>query len=213
VLQYVDQYIFGWSDRPFNRAWGLNMGFVGNPAHFYCCFDVDFMVDKEFLARQLARMRSGINVLRPYRWIRNLTQEETSYVLSNPSRLSMLSQSPSLTTKSVGGILIFRADFYQRIGGYVEEFEGWGYEDTLMAKWSKKFGEWSEGEDIVFHLWHPPSGNKKTALPNKALCENYLGWTPEQIYTRAARTSWGSPDRYRKKNAQSKEELGFGREP
>jgi hypothetical protein len=154
------------------------------------------MVDRDFLARQLPRMRSGINVFRPYGSIRTLTQEETSIVLSDPSRLTMLPPPLSLPTKSVGGILIFRADFYRSIGGYVEEFEGWGYEDTLMARWAKKLGAWSEGEDIVFHLWHPPNGNKKTAIPNKLICESYLGWTPEQIYARAARTSWGNPHRY-----------------
>lgn len=197
VLPYVDRYIFGWSDHPFNRAWGLNMGFLNNSAPFYCCFDVDFVVDRDFLAHQLPRMRSGINVLRPYGSVRNLTQEETRIVLSDPSRLTMLPPSPSLPTRSVGGILIFHADFYRRVGGYVEEFEGWGYEDTLMARWAKKLGAWSEGEDIVFHLWHPPNGDKKRAISNKVICESYLCWTPEQIYARAARTPWGNPHRYR----------------
>jgi len=206
VAHHVDRYVFGWSDRPFNRAWGLNMGFADNSATYYCCFDVDFVVDREFLERQLARMQKGINVLRPYRRIRNLDSDETQNVLADPSLLSTLPVSPSLPAKSVGGILIFRADFYRRLGGYVEDFEGWGYEDTLMARWVKKLGEWSEGDETVYHMWHPPSGNKKTALPNKAIFESYNDWSAEQIYARAAGASWGSTERYRVMDPGSKEE-------
>lgn len=198
VVQSVNRYIFGWSDRPFNRGWGLNMGFAGNPALYYCCFDVDFFVDKNFLARQYARMQNSRAVMRPYRWIRNLTEEETRNISHRSNRFNMIPLEPAPPTKSVGGVLIFRADFYRRIGGYVEEFEGWGYEDTLMAKWCKKMGEWSEGEDVVFHFWHlpHPDANKKAASPNKALCERLLKLEEKQIYARAEKASWGDPRRY-----------------
>jgi len=200
VNRYVDRYIFGWSDRPFNRGWGLNMGFAGNPARYYCCFDVDFLVDRDFLARQCARMRGSSPVLRPYRWIRNLTEEETRNVCTHSMALNAIPLPPAPPTKSVGGILVFRAHFYRRIGGHLEEFEGWGYDDTLMAKWCKKLGAWSEGDDLVFHLWHPPhaDANKKSALPNKATCDSCLDWTKEQIYSRGERIVWGDPERYRK---------------
>ena len=198
VLPYVDGYVFGWSDRPFNRGWGLNMGFADNPALFYCCFDVDFLVDEDFFARQLARLGDGVNALRPYRFIHNLTREETSEILMQPARMKPLHPERTVPTKSVGGILIIRADFYRRIGGYVEDFEGWGYEDTLLARWVKKLGEWAEAQDLVYHLWHPATGNKKSALPNKALCESYLDWSADQIFERALRITWGDPQRYRK---------------
>lgn len=120
-------------------------------------------------------------------------------------QLNTIPLPPMPSSKSVGGILVFRADFYRRIGGHLEEFEDWGYEDTLMAKWCKKLGAWSGGEDLVFHLWHPPhaNANKKAATPNKATCDRSLGWTEEQIYARAERTVWGDPDRYFKKSAKT----------
>lgn len=60
---------------------------------------------------------------------------------------------------------IWRADF-ERIGGFEEAFEGWGYEDSdfvvrlIRAGIKRKDGRFATG---VLHLWHKPNDRAREA--------------------------------------------------
>lgn len=58
-----------------------------------------------------------------------------------------------------GGILAVSRATFDRVGGYVESLEGWGFEDLVFLQ---QCNLWAAGHDWVpghinLHLWHAPS--------------------------------------------------------
>jgi predicted glycosyltransferase involved in capsule biosynthesis len=49
---------------------------------------------------------------------------------------------------------IFRKEAFLRIGGYNEDFIGWGGEDDFMAVKVKNFLSWNEMPGRCYHLFH-----------------------------------------------------------
>jgi len=65
-----------------------------------------------------------------------------------------------------GGITICGFNAYDRVGGYDEHFEGWGYEDSAFhAAMTAMYGERQLFGD-VFHFWHPKIRTDRQAQPN-----------------------------------------------
>lgn len=58
-----------------------------------------------------------------------------------------------------GGVVVISRAIFDRVGGYIESLEGWGYEDLCLLQ---QCGLWADGHDwvpghISLHLWHPPA--------------------------------------------------------
>lgn len=57
------------------------------------------------------------------------------------------------------GIFAVSRDTFERVGGYVEALDGWGYEDLVFLQQCGIFagGNTWVGGHITLHLWHEPS--------------------------------------------------------
>jgi predicted glycosyltransferase involved in capsule biosynthesis len=53
-----------------------------------------------------------------------------------------------------GGTTIFKKEALEKIGGWPEEFFGWGAEDDAMSIKVKLFLKWKECDNICYHLFH-----------------------------------------------------------
>lgn len=60
-----------------------------------------------------------------------------------------------------GGLVFFRRDTWNNIGGFDSRFTGWGNEDNDFAERIRRSGHrihWSARDSLkIFHVWHPPS--------------------------------------------------------
>lgn len=117
----------------------------------------------------------------PYDWY---------YSLNDPATLRILDQGPAATIsapssrdcmfsmQSWAGAICMTAEMFRQIGGYDENFEGWGYEDTAFHLAAQTLvGAPYRVPGHVVHLWHPPAmegtwDNFKNEK-NKLLCDKY----------------------------------------
>ncbi len=53
-----------------------------------------------------------------------------------------------------GGIIMYRKESIYKIGGWSEDFIGWGGEDDYQSTKSKMLLNWTELPSRCYHLWH-----------------------------------------------------------
>ena len=49
---------------------------------------------------------------------------------------------------------MYRKDAMIRVGGFCEDFIGWGGEDDFQSFKTKMFLKWTESPAVCYHLWH-----------------------------------------------------------
>lgn len=62
---------------------------------------------------------------------------------------------------SVSSVVVISRRQWDRIGGFDEQFRGWGYEDTAFAAAAQTFGGVIRLPGVVWHLWHPTAREGK----------------------------------------------------
>lgn len=91
----------------------------------------------------------------------SLTEEYTSWLLMQPPSMVLKTPGPGqydwmMKARSTAGVLVMERRAYEAIGGYNEEFNGWGWEDTDFAvRMTKETGPPYRGGGPMLHLWHP----------------------------------------------------------
>ena len=155
---------------------------------FFCKCDADLFIHPQAIFDGFERLKSNPNngFVFPYNGV--------SFTIKSPLREELMESYnfgklpfvkleqadhfnfPSLTLKnshSVGLIHHFRTSVFKELGGYNEEFVGWGYEDNEVTARFKILGH---PRDLLenynaFHLYHPRKRGDKTQIIN-----NYLKW-------------------------------------
>lgn len=59
-----------------------------------------------------------------------------------------------------GGLLVITREAWDKVGGFDEDFIGWGYEDSAMTMSLMKLGLWERLPGEAWHLWHSGEQNK-----------------------------------------------------
>jgi hypothetical protein len=87
-----------------------------------------------------------------------------------PRDLAALLQSSTPPVSMLGeGIHAFPKSWFEEIGGYDLEFEGWGFEDSdLRVRAQKSIGVHTDTTALLIHQWHPRTGNDEQAAKNRA---------------------------------------------
>ncbi|HEY1618890.1 MAG TPA: galactosyltransferase-related protein [Streptosporangiaceae bacterium] len=159
----ADQYLFLSCPGHFNKAWGVNAGVVqaGNNSPVICILDADVLVDRDFLARNLARFGTrGHQAHWPFR---------DPLCLDPPSANAAVTQrciegKPDVDPELVRGVHLrqppghcvwLRDGLFRRIGGMDERFEGWGGEDLDFVYRLNVVGPLDRYDDRLLHLYHP----------------------------------------------------------
>jgi glycosyltransferase involved in cell wall biosynthesis len=161
----ADHYLFAAKPGAFNKSWAVNAGVVNSPggAEAICILDADVLVDREFIARNVARFfRPGTGGHLTYRNMFCLTAAASSSAIrerifqraadTNVDRLRGF-----LLRRPPGCCLWVRSSAFYRIYGMDERYEGWGGEDNDFA-YRLDFGApFDHYDDWLFHMDHPPS--------------------------------------------------------
>ena len=156
-LNLKAEHIFIKSDKPYNRSWAFNVALrrCTNPVIIFG--DSDIVMDSQELINSIEQL-NNFDVVSPYTSVLDLTQDESNYALSafpnilRPGRGETDNQKINLC----GGVVMFRTDSIYRIGGWNEDFIGWGGEDDFQTVKVKKLGlTFTEMPYRCYHLWHP----------------------------------------------------------
>jgi hypothetical protein len=108
--------------------------------------DNDMLVPERYAAEILARVREGAQFIDPKRFIFYLDENE---------RLT------NITQNLKGGSIAATREAYLAIGGFDEDFVGWGGEDLEFWERAREYGRVYEyGWLPLLHLWHAPQPGK-----------------------------------------------------
>lgn len=152
------QHIFIKSEIPYNRSWSFNVGLKYAKSNVIVFGDSDLIMEPNSFIKSLQSIED-YEMISPYNSVIDLTQEESSMGfmeiinIKRPGRGSNDNQKINIC----GGISIFRKDAIERIGGWSEDFVGWGGEDDFQAMKVQKFLSYKELEGSCYHLYHTKS--------------------------------------------------------
>jgi glycosyltransferase involved in cell wall biosynthesis len=177
----VDQYIFTYSDHPYNRGWAFNVGAKLARTEFILLHDNDLVVPEDYLD-QITPYVKNAHAAVCWGKISYLTAESTSEFPNGKKRSIR-----TITNEGIhGGSTLVRREFYYEIGGFDERFEGWGAEDDAFYEKARKLGRLIRANPNtgpwLFHLYHRHSGNKHQHWGrNKQLWIQYCTATPDLL--------------------------------
>ena len=149
------RHVFTKTSLPFNRSWGFNVGARCAKSDILVLTDCDLMMDPYKFIEAL-NMVQQYECVSPYSSVVDLTAEESMgrldqiMTVDRPGRGETDNQKINIC----GGMTIFRKEAFLRIGGYNEDFIGWGGEDDFQAIKVKSFLTWKEMPARCYHLFH-----------------------------------------------------------
>ncbi|MFJ6016543.1 galactosyltransferase-related protein [Streptomyces sp. NPDC092952] len=185
---YVDHYLFAPKADTFNKSWAVNVGVMltGEAAEVICVLDADVLTDRDFIARNVARLnRPGTGGHLPYRDMLGMTSASTAHAV----RRRVLEGAAGADPEEVRGFVVrrppgacvwVRAGVFRQIGGMDERYEGWGGEDTDFAYRMDFAAAFDNFDDPLLHMNHPPAAvlREDGELVNAHI--PWLSWAPRE---------------------------------
>ena len=149
------EHIFVKSKMPYNRSWAFNVGLKYAKSQVVVFGDSDLVMHPDEFINGLKAM-AEYEMVSPYSSVLDLTPEESGIALeqivkiNRPGRGELDHQKINIS----GGISIFRKDAIMKIGGWSEDFIGWGGEDDFQTIKVHHFLKWTELKGKCFHFYH-----------------------------------------------------------
>jgi hypothetical protein len=154
-LNLPAKHIFTKTNMPFNRSWGFNVGLKNTNSEVVVFTDCDLIMDpQEFI--NAVKMTAEYEMVSPYSSVVDLQPNEsdlpmeTIFKINRPGR----GETDHQTVNICGGITIFRKESILRIGGWCQDFIGWGAEDDFQTIKVENFLSNYEQKGRCFHLYH-----------------------------------------------------------
>jgi hypothetical protein len=163
--QACNLHLFQKSAQPFSRARTLNAVARAVPGvdadTLLCLMDADLYPPRTWVEQCRASRSPTI----PYTTVEYLTEDTTTALLRGGGQL----QTVRTSTTANGGALWIRAGDLDAVGGYDEQYVGWGCEDDdLMYRLAQR-GRIHRLRQPILHLWHPKAERGPEAAANLAL--------------------------------------------
>lgn len=154
-LSLKAKHIFTKSNLPFNKSLAFNVGLKYSQSDVIVFGDSDLIMNPQEFIKALNTL-SQYEMVNPYNSVIDLTQEESNLPLENLVSINRPGRGETDIQKVplCGGICLFRKDSIYKIGGWNEDFIGWGGEDDFESIKVKHFLNWTELEAKCYHLWH-----------------------------------------------------------
>jgi len=153
------KHLFLKTDKPYNRSWAFNVAIKRNNNPIIIFGDSDLVMDPHQFIESINQM-DKYEVVSPYSTVLDLTPDESMLDINGMSQIKRPGRGEEDNQKInlCGGIVMFRADSIVKIGGFCEQFEGWGAEDNFQTMKVEKMGlTFKEMPYKAYHLWHQKS--------------------------------------------------------
>lgn len=165
VQPCTDHYLFAHKPGSFNKSWAVNVGVVNTPgrAEIICILDADALVDRDFIARNVARFHHpGTMGHLSYRDMWCLDESATSWAIEErlwrrAAEVDADHLRAFVLRRPPGCCVWVRTSAFHRIGGMDERFEGWGGEDNDFAYRMDINSAFDHYHDPLLHMYHPSS--------------------------------------------------------
>jgi len=156
-------------DMQYNRSWAFNVGAKLAHGKLLVLHDNDMIVPQDYAKELLKRERQGYEVINLKRFIFYLTEKHTKKIFKNNSLI--LDESPEIIVQNLvcGGSIAVNRKSYFSIGGFDENFIGWGGEDIEFCERAQILRFYPFTLLPIVHLWHPPQAFKTPAKKTPAM--------------------------------------------
>ena len=149
------RHIFLKSNMPFNKSWGFNVGLKYANSNVIIFGDSDLIMDpNEFI--KSVKMLDQYEMVNPYNTVIDLNPQESGGSFEQIMQINRPGRGETDIQKVplCGGICIFRREAIHKIGGWHEDFVGWGGEDDFQSVKVKSFLNWHENQEKCYHIYH-----------------------------------------------------------
>lgn len=151
------RHVFARSTAPYNRSWGFNIAYRESDSPHIVFGDSDIIMNVgEF--KSSVEAAASLDVVSPYSSVLDLTSQESLVDLDRMASITRAGRGErdNQKTNLCGGVVIFSRDAFERVGGWDEDFVGWGGEDDMMTFKVHAAGLRTASLPFrCFHLWHP----------------------------------------------------------
>jgi len=168
----------------WRKAHALNVGVMAAKAGIVVCHDGDMLAPCDYGREILSRFRDPrLEVVHLHRLLFCLGREGTKRTLSE-QRVCTSLPPDRVRQNWRGGTLAIRKDAFVKVGGYDEQFVGWGGEDNEFYDRCTTLNGWRYGRLPFVHLWHEPQPEKESRERNLRLLRLLLQQAPEERIAR-----------------------------
>lgn len=150
------RHVFARSLEPYNRSWGFNVAYRESDSPFIVFGDSDILMQVGEFKKSL-EFAESLDVVSPYSVVIDLEERESSMSLDDMASISRPGRGETDRQKInlCGGVVVFSRDALERVGGWDEDFFGWGGEDDMMTFKVEAAGLRTAAMPFrCYHLWH-----------------------------------------------------------
>jgi glycosyltransferase involved in cell wall biosynthesis len=149
------KYVFTKSDMPYNRSWAFNVGLKHSCSNVVVFGDSDLVMDPMELIESL-KLIEQYDCISPYKAVLDLTQQESQMQIQDFKNIARPGRGETDNQKInlCGGIVIYKKEAIVKIGGWCEDFIGWGGEDNFQEHKTKTYLTHFESPYRCYHFWH-----------------------------------------------------------
>jgi len=151
------RHVFARSTMPYNRSWGFNIAYRESDSPFLAFGDSDIVMAPSEFRRSLEAVES-LDAVSPYSRVVDLDRHESLVPVDMMSKISRpgRGEEDNQRINLCGGVVLFSRVAFERVGGWDEEFVGWGGEDDMMTFKVEAAGlKTATMPFSCYHLWHP----------------------------------------------------------
>ncbi len=149
------KHIFLKSKMPYNKSWAFNVATKMAKSNIIVFADSDLIMDPNQLVDGLKAIEQ-FEMVNPYQSVIDLNPQESMLPLEQMVQIDRAGRGETDHQKVpiCGGICIFRKEAIMKIGGWNEDFIGWGAEDDFVSHKVKQFLNWHQLPHKCYHLYH-----------------------------------------------------------
>lgn len=154
-LEYNFQHIFVDNSLPYNRSWMYNIGYKHSVNNYFLFGDADLIMNATELKTSISLLNE-FDCVNPYSEVIDLNNEETLHYLEkeNISFLNSINRGGRRGVNMCGGLVAFTRKGFEKVGGWDENFWGWGGEDDFMTIKTQHFLSYKNCRNKCYHLKH-----------------------------------------------------------
>jgi glycosyl transferase family 7 (putative galactosyltransferase) len=152
------RYVFEESHQDYSRSSAFNRGAEQARGEYLILHDNDMVVPSRYAAEVVARGGEGFSFIDVKRFLFNLDESATRTVFDTgviPDRVPS-----TIVQNAQGGSVAAGRKAYFEIGGFDEEFVGWGGEDNDFWDRAATQRVYQYGYVPMIHLYHAPQAGK-----------------------------------------------------
>lgn len=149
------RHIFLKTDKPYNKSWAFNVATNLAKSEIIVFADSDLIMKPEQFIEGLKSLEQ-FEMVNPYKSVidldpnESLVRLEEMILIDRPGR----GETDHQKVPICGGICMFRKEAIIRIGGWNEDFIGWGAEDDFVSHKVQQFLNWRQLDHKCYHLFH-----------------------------------------------------------